>query len=88
MVLNTKGIHNSFCRNFPEIAKQMPSKVLFVAVRSLRAKAEIVGNSTLVKNHHFWAQLSHCFRIIKQLFTTVSVASCGNLPRCSVNSHI
>ena len=61
MVLNTKGIHNSFCRNFPEIAKQMPSKVLFVAVRSLRAKAEIVGNSTLVKNHHFLGSIISLF---------------------------
>ena len=30
MILNTKRIHNSFWRNFPARAKQMPSKVLFV----------------------------------------------------------
>ena len=61
MILNTKRIHNSFWRNFPARAKQMPSKVLFVgkrkvttaAVRSLRAKIVIVGNSKWVKNHHF-----------------------------------
>ena len=28
MVLDTKRIHNSFCRNFSGRAKQMPSKVL------------------------------------------------------------
>ena len=30
MILNTKRIHNSFWRNFPARAKQMPSKVLIV----------------------------------------------------------
>ena len=30
IVLNTKRIHNSFEEIFPAIAKQMPSKVLFV----------------------------------------------------------
>ena len=53
MILNTKRIHNSFGRNLSERAKQMPSKVLFgrqekattAAVRSLRAKIVIVGNS-------------------------------------------
>ena len=30
MILNTKRSHNSFWRNFPATAKQMPSKVLFV----------------------------------------------------------
>ena len=30
MILYTKIIHNSFWRNFPARAKQMPSKVLFV----------------------------------------------------------
>ena len=32
-----------------------------MAVRSLRAKIVIIGNSKWVKNHHFCAQLSHCF---------------------------
>ena len=45
MVLNTKGIHNSFWRNFLAKAKQMPSKVLFVG------KKMPVGNSKWVKNH-------------------------------------
>ena len=34
MVLNAKRIHNSFCRNFPGRAKQMPSKVLLSARKS------------------------------------------------------
>ena len=29
MILNTKRTHNSFWRNFPARAKQMPLKVLF-----------------------------------------------------------
>ena len=32
-------------------------------LQSLRAKIVIVGNSKWVKNHHFCAQLSHCFSI-------------------------
>ena len=59
MILNTKRIHNSFRRNFPARAKQMQEKATAGAVRSLRAKIVIVGNSIWVKNHHFCAQLSH-----------------------------
>ena len=46
-----KRIHNSFWRNFPTRAKEMPSKVLFVgkknatAIRLWRAQIVIVGNS-------------------------------------------
>ena len=53
MVLNTKKIHNSFRRNFPTRAKQMQEKATAAAVRSLRAKIVIVGNSIWVENHHF-----------------------------------
>ena len=53
MVLNIKKIHNSFWRNFPGRAKQMPSTVIFVGkkspVRSLGAKIVIVDNSNWVK---------------------------------------
>ena len=66
MILNTKIIHNSFRRNFPARAKQMQEKAT-AAVRSLRAKIVIVGNSIWVKNHHFCAQLSHCFSIISNI---------------------
>ena len=66
MILDTKRIYNSFRRNFPAIAKQMPSKVLFVGKKTrrpfghLRAKIVIVGSS---KNYQFCAQLSHCCSI-------------------------
>ena len=39
MILNTKRIHNSFWRNFPARAKQMPSKVLFVGKKKRRPVA-------------------------------------------------
>ena len=38
MILNIKGIHNSFWRNFPARAKQTPSKVLFVAKKKRRPR--------------------------------------------------
>ena len=38
MILNTKRIYNSFRRNFPAIAKQMPSKVLFVGKKTRRSR--------------------------------------------------
>ena len=38
MILNTKRIFNSFRRNFPAIAKQMPSKVLFVGKKTRRSQ--------------------------------------------------
>ena len=70
MILNTKRIYNSFWRNFPATAKQMPSKVLIVGKKKPRprppghyAKIVIVGNSIWVKNQHFCAELSHCFSI-------------------------
>ena len=34
MILNTKRIHNSFWRNFPARAKEMPSKVLFIGKKN------------------------------------------------------
>ena len=52
MILNTKRIHNFFWRNFPARAKQFicrQEKATTAAVRSLRAKIGIVGNSKLVK---------------------------------------
>ena len=54
MILNTKRIVNSFWRNFPVRAKQMPSKILFVSKKhwpKLCTKIVIVGNSKWVKNH-------------------------------------
>ena len=39
MILNTKRIHNSFWRNFPARAKQMPSKVLFVGKKKRRPRS-------------------------------------------------
>ena len=52
------------------------------AVRSFTWHIGIVGSNKWLKNHYFSAQLSHCFstciRILKQLFTEVSVASGGN----------
>ena len=54
MVLHAKRIHNSFWRNFPKRAKQMPSKFYLSARkhdgRSAIARQncnEIVGNSKL-----------------------------------------
>ena len=50
-VSNKRRIHNSFRRNFPIIAKQMPSKVLFVGKKTRRLfgnlglKILIVGSS-------------------------------------------
>ena len=38
MILNTKRIHNSFWRNFPARAKQMPSKVSFVGEKKRRTQ--------------------------------------------------
>ena len=38
MILNTKIIHNSFWRNFPARAKQMPLKVLFVWKKKRRPR--------------------------------------------------
>ena len=38
MILNTKRIFNSFRRNFPAIAKQMPSKVLLVGKKTPRPR--------------------------------------------------
>ena len=38
MILNTKRIHNSFWRNFPARAKQMPSKVLIVGKKKRRQR--------------------------------------------------
>ena len=38
MILNTKRIHNSFWRNFPARAKQIPSKVLFVDKKKRRPR--------------------------------------------------
>ena len=69
MASNTKRIHN-FWRNFPKLAKKMPSKVLFVSKKTrrpfahLRAKIVwIVGPIKWVKNHLLCAQLSQCFWI-------------------------
>ena len=55
MVLSTKRIHNSFRRNFPERAKQMPSKVICrqenaTSVRSLRAKIVVFVNGNASVN--------------------------------------
>ena len=80
MILNTKRIHNSFRRNFPARAKQMPSficrqeKATTAAVRSLRAKMIIVGNSKWVKKIIIFVPN---YLTTKQLFTSVSVASGG-----------
>ena len=38
MILNTKRIHNSFWRNFPARATQIPSKVLFVGKKKRRPR--------------------------------------------------
>ena len=38
MILNTKRIHNSFWRNFPARAKQMPSIVLFVGKKKRQSR--------------------------------------------------
>ena len=38
MILITKRIHNSFWRNLPATAKQMPSKVLFVRKKKRRPR--------------------------------------------------
>ena len=58
MILITKRNHNSFWRNFPARAKQMPSEVFFVgkksmdvAIQSSHNKIVIIGNSNWVKNH-------------------------------------
>ena len=42
MILNTKRIHNSFWRNFPARAKQMPSKVLFVDKKKRRPRPFVI----------------------------------------------
>ena len=57
MILNRKRIHNSFWRNFP--ARTNASKIFIcrqekattAAIRSLRAKIVIVGNSKWVLNY-------------------------------------
>ena len=60
MILNTKGIHNSFKEISPqELSKCLQKfycrqeKATTAAVRSLRAKTVIVGNGKWVKNHIF-----------------------------------
>ena len=55
MVLSTKRIHNSFRRNLPERARQMPSKVTgrqenATSVRSLRAKIVVFVNGNASVN--------------------------------------
>ena len=71
MIFNTKRIHKLLLKKFLResstnsfksfICRQ--EKATAVAVRSLRAKIVIVGNSIWVKNHHFCAQLTHCFLV-------------------------
>ena len=70
MFFSTKRNHNAFLKKFPcksstnafksFVFRQQKSTT--AAVRSLRAKI-VNGNSKWVKNHHFCAQLSHCFSI-------------------------
>ena len=49
MILNTRRIHNSFWRNFHAIAKQMPSKVLFVGKKNRRPRTAAVVRSLRAK---------------------------------------
>ena len=46
MILNRKRIPNSFCRNFPARAKQMPSKVLIVGKKKRRPLRSSVNLTT------------------------------------------
>ena len=88
MILNTKRIHNSFSRNFPQELNNYKLKFYLSArksddeaIRSLRAKIVIIGNNKRVKNHilvlNYLTVLVYTKTI---LFTSLSVASSGNLP--------
>ena len=68
MVLNRKRIHNPFDEISPkELNDYFKSFICrqenATAVRSLRTKIIIIGNSKQAKNHHFCDQLSHCSSI-------------------------
>ena len=52
MILKTKTIHNSFWRNFPERAKQMPSNVLFVGKKKRRRSRSVIAR----QNCNRWQQ--------------------------------
>ena len=87
MVSNKERIDNSFWRNDSATAKQIPSNVLFNGKKmwqlfgQMRAKFVIVGGNKWVKNHHFLLNyLSVLVNTNTILFTSVSVASGGNLP--------
>ena len=55
MILNTKIIHDSFWRDFPARAKQMPSKVLFVGEKKRRLLRSSVNRTT--SHLHFGKKL-------------------------------
>ena len=73
MASNTKRIHN-FWRNFPKLAKKMPSKVLFVSKKTRRPFAHLrakfvwtVGHIKWVKNHLFVLNYLNVFEYTKTI---------------------
>ena len=90
MILNTKRNHNSFWRNFPARAKQMPWKVLIVGKKKrrprppghyapkLKSLATVFELKIIIFVLNDLTVLVH---ILKQLFTSVSVL------RSSVNNN-
>ena len=60
MVSKTKRIHNSFWRDFPSIAKQMPSKVLFVGRKTRRPFGHLRAKIVIVDTVQSYARLLLC----------------------------
>ena len=54
-----KQIHNSFWRKFPTIAKQMPSKVLFVSKKT-RLPFGHLRTKIVIVSINFVLNMSHC----------------------------
>ena len=66
MILNTKRIHNSFWRNFPARAKQMPSKVLFVGKKKRRPRP--FGHwAPKLETFRFWEEYDYEYEIFSMV---------------------
>ena len=66
MILNTKRIHNSFWRNFPARAKQMPSKVLFVGKKKRRPR-QFGHCAPKLETFRFWEEYDYEYEIFSMV---------------------
>ena len=66
MIFNTKRIYNSFWRNFPPGAKQMPSKVLFVGKKKRRPRP--FGHcAPKLETFRFWEEYDYEYEIFSMV---------------------